>query len=186
MNRRVIKSDTATIKLPECDFEIPPMTQKGKLTTVEGFISTAKEQLQTAMDEGIYDELPEDSREKINNMIQKLDDVLNFKHMPFKFLLDDPSGNSFIENPFAPQTDPYIKVTYYERTAEMAQSMGYMIQPDNADDEQAQEKKMEMVENTHTDKSKAHKEFVNPSYYDKKKDFLQVHIYNLRTSSRFH
>jgi zinc finger protein len=171
MNRRVIKSDTATIKVPWCDFEIPPMTQKGKLTTVEGFISTAKEQLQTAMDEGIYDELPEDSREKINNLIQKLDDVLNFKQMPFKFLLDDPSGNSFIENPFAPQTDPYIKVTYYERTAEMAQSMGYMIQPDNADDEQAQEKKMEMVENTHTDKSKANKEFVNPSYYDKKKDF---------------
>jgi zinc finger protein len=172
MNRRVIKSEHATIKIPECDFEIPPMTQKGKLTTIEGFVSVAKEQLENAFNEGIYDELPDESKEKIKSIIQKLDDVLNFKKMPFKFILDDPSGNSFIENPFAPQTDPYIKVSYYERTAEMAQSMGYMVQPEGDDDTQTQEKKLEFVENVHKELTeKSHKEFVNPSYYDKKKEF---------------
>lgn len=172
MNRRVIKSEHATIKIPDCDFEIPPMTQKGKLTTIEGFISVAKEQLETALNEGIYDGLPEETKDKIKSIIQRLDDLLNFKKTPFKFILDDPSGNSFIENPFAPQTDPYIKVSYYERTAEMAQSMGYMVQPDGEGDTQLQEKKLEFVENVHKEiTAKNQKEFVNPSYYDKKKEF---------------
>ena len=52
-------------------------------------------------------------KEKIQNLIDKMGDVIEGKLLPIKFTLDDPSGNSFIENPYAPQTDPYIKVSYY-------------------------------------------------------------------------
>ena len=41
MNRKVVKSEYATIKIPEVDLEIPPQTQKGKLSTIEGFILNA-------------------------------------------------------------------------------------------------------------------------------------------------
>jgi zinc finger protein len=34
----VIKSDTAAITIPELDFEIPAITQKGSLNTIEGFL----------------------------------------------------------------------------------------------------------------------------------------------------
>lgn len=39
-------------------------------------------------------------------------------------IIDDPSGNSFIENPFAPQKDTALSVTYYTRTAEHNTALG--------------------------------------------------------------
>ena len=38
MNRNVVKSEHATIRIPELDLEIPPMTQKGSVNTIEGFL----------------------------------------------------------------------------------------------------------------------------------------------------
>ena len=38
MNRSIVKSENATIRIPELDFEIPPQTQKGTINTVEGFL----------------------------------------------------------------------------------------------------------------------------------------------------
>ena len=38
LNRSVVKSEFATIKIPELEFEIPPQTQKGSIKTVEGFL----------------------------------------------------------------------------------------------------------------------------------------------------
>jgi len=158
LNRKLIKSEYATIKIPDVGLEIPPKTQKGKLTTIEGFLSTAKEQFENAMNEGVYDEFDDDTKNKIKEMIAKLGDVIDLKSLPIKVILDDPSGNSFIENPFAPQTDPYIKVLYYERTKEMAESMGYSYTL-------KEEKKNETHHET------ANKEFVKPSYYNKNKEF---------------
>jgi hypothetical protein len=36
--------------------------------------------------------------------------------LPFTFILDDPAGNSHIENPTAPRLDPKLRVVFYERT----------------------------------------------------------------------
>lgn len=38
LSRQVVKSDACTLKVPELDFEVPANTQKGKLSTVEGFL----------------------------------------------------------------------------------------------------------------------------------------------------
>ena len=38
LNRSVVKSEYATIKIPEIEFEIPPQTQKGSIKTIEGFL----------------------------------------------------------------------------------------------------------------------------------------------------
>ena len=43
LNRSVVKSEYATIKIPELDFEIPPQTQKGSIKTVEGYLLSAIE-----------------------------------------------------------------------------------------------------------------------------------------------
>jgi len=110
--------------------EIPPNTQKGKLTTIEGFLSTTKENFETSLSDGIYSEMGEEFVSKIKNFVSKLSDALAMKKLPFKFIIDDPAGNSFIENPFAPHTDPYAKSLFYDRTKEMQEFMGYMKQPD--------------------------------------------------------
>jgi zinc finger protein len=39
MNRNVVKSDYATIHIPELGLEIPTVTQKGSINTIEGFLS---------------------------------------------------------------------------------------------------------------------------------------------------
>jgi zinc finger protein len=46
MNRSIVKSEYATIKVPELDLEIPPQTQKGTINTVEGFLAKTIEGLQ--------------------------------------------------------------------------------------------------------------------------------------------
>ena len=46
---------------------------------------------------------------------------------PIKIILDDPAGNSFIENPVAPADDPNLKVDKYFRTP--TQDMALGLQP---------------------------------------------------------
>uniref|UniRef100_A0A8B9JJU2 ZPR1 zinc finger n=1 Tax=Astyanax mexicanus TaxID=7994 RepID=A0A8B9JJU2_ASTMX len=41
MNREVVKTDSATTRIPELDFEIPAFTQKGSLSTIEGLLDRA-------------------------------------------------------------------------------------------------------------------------------------------------
>lgn len=38
LNRQIIKSDHASISIPELDLEIPSRTQKGEVTTLEGIL----------------------------------------------------------------------------------------------------------------------------------------------------
>ena len=49
--------------------------------------------------------------------IDKLRGCKDFKQK-FTLVLDDALSNCFIYNPFAPEADPQIEVTVYERTNE--------------------------------------------------------------------
>ena len=51
MNRNVVKSETATIRIPELDLEIPSPTQKGTIKTVEGFLAKTIEGLADLQEE---------------------------------------------------------------------------------------------------------------------------------------
>ena len=42
----------------------------------------------------------------------------------FTLVLDDPLSNCFIYNPSAPESDPQIEVTVYERTDEQNEDLG--------------------------------------------------------------
>ena len=180
MDRRIIKSNYASLSIPCCGLEIPAMTQKGKLSTIEGFISTAKENFRASLEDGYYNEMGDDFINKIKETIQKLTDTLNGDKFPFELILDDPSGNSFIENPYAPQTDPNIKVSYFDRTKEMAEQMGFSLenqkleQKDNEKKEKEEEKKDEKKDEKlekEVEKKENKNEQVKISYYNKKKDF---------------
>ena len=177
MDRRIIKSNYASLSIPCCGLEIPSMTQKGKLSTIEGFISTAKENFSASLEDGYYNEMGDDFINKIKETIQKLTDTLNGDKFPFELILDDPSGNSFIENPYAPQTDPNIKVSYFDRTKEMAEQMGYslenqkMEQSGNKTSEIKEEKDKKDEKKEEEKKETKKSEQVHMSYYNKKKDF---------------
>ena len=133
MNRNVVKSEYATIKIPDLDLEIPPITQKGKLTTIEGFIRNAKENIEKTLNDGFYSELGVEKVEKISSFLDKLEKALTYQNLPFHFEIDDPSGNSFVENPYAPNTDPYTKITYYIRTQQHLHDMGIYSEQEGQD-----------------------------------------------------
>jgi zinc finger protein len=110
-----------------------------------------------------------DFLEKINNFVSKINNALNLKSLPFTFIIDDPAGNSFIENPFAPNTDPYSKIKFYNRTKEMSEFMGYGTK----DDDEKINDENNNIDYKNEDKSNELKSFNKniPKYYDNKKKF---------------
>nr|CAD1819473.1 unnamed protein product [Ananas comosus var. bracteatus] len=131
LNRQVVKSDSATIKIPQLDFEIPPEAQRGTLSTVEGILVRAADELQALQDE--RKKVDPEKAEAIDKFLVKLR-ALASGNAAFTFILDDPSGNSFIENPLAPSSDPLLSIRFYERTREQQASLGFLVEP-NATDE---------------------------------------------------
>jgi zinc finger protein len=123
MNRNVVKSEHAVIRIPELDLEIPSQTQKGTVNTVEGFLQKTIEGLNDLQEERRkYDPA---TAAKIDEFIQKIQEFIDGRRFPFTFILEDPSGNSFIQNPNAPNKDTYMKTTFYPRTTEDYMQMGY-------------------------------------------------------------
>ncbi|XP_076904560.1 uncharacterized protein LOC143560038 [Bidens hawaiensis] len=126
LNRQVVKSETATIKIPQLDFEIPPEAQRGSLSTVEGILLRACEELQALQEE--RKKVDPQTAEAIDQFIVKLKACATGSSS-FTFILDDPAGNSFVENPFAPSLDPSLSIEFYERTREQDASLGYAFDP---------------------------------------------------------
>uniref|UniRef100_A0A7C9CWJ2 Zinc finger ZPR1-type domain-containing protein n=1 Tax=Opuntia streptacantha TaxID=393608 RepID=A0A7C9CWJ2_OPUST len=123
LNRQVVKSESATIKIPELDFEIPPEAQRGSLSTIEGILTRAAEALEALQEE--RRKADPKTAEAIDEFLVKLRACASGES-PFTFVLDDPAGNSFIENPYAPSPDPALLLKFYERTPEQQAALGYL------------------------------------------------------------
>ncbi|XP_014505821.1 zinc finger protein ZPR1 [Vigna radiata var. radiata] len=124
LNRQVVKSESATIKIPELDFEIPPEAQRGSLSTVEGILMRAGDELQALQEE--RKKVTPETADAIDQFLVKLRACATGESA-ITFILDDPAGNSFIENPFAPSSDPSLTIKFYERTPEQQASLGYLV-----------------------------------------------------------
>ncbi|KAK4399517.1 Zinc finger protein ZPR1 [Sesamum angolense] len=110
-------------KIPELDFEIPPEAQRGSLSTVEGILVRAADELEALQEE----------RKKVDPQTAEAIDVFLIKlracatgQSQFTFILDDPAGNSFIENPYVPSPDPSLTIKFYDRTPEQHAALGYL------------------------------------------------------------
>jgi zinc finger protein len=140
LNRQVIKSDSCTLLLPEIELEIPAQTQRGTISTLEGVLRRAAENLEALQPERLR--LGDvDNFHRCRRVIGKLrefaggndgeaddeEEEKSIEIFPFTVILDDPAGNSFVENPRAPQPDPNLRSEFYERTPTQDMSLG--LQP---------------------------------------------------------
>ena len=129
LSRDVLKSDHAGITIPEIDMELEYGTLGGKFTTIEGILSEISAQLKSsgAMYEG--DSADDVTRENYRKFLQSLDDMMEVKK-PFTFVIDDPSGSSFVEGRVNGEhdTNPYedknMTIEQYERTFEQNDLLG--------------------------------------------------------------
>jgi len=125
LSRQLVKSDYATVTIPELELEIPPKGQKGEITTVEGVLERTIAGLE--QDQPVRRHMDPDGAKQIDDYVVKMRETLLLAK-PFTVLLDDPSGNSFIENPNAPGPDTGRTSEQYERTTEQDHKLGMYTQ----------------------------------------------------------
>jgi zinc finger protein len=123
LKRVVYKSESAQLLLPELEIELGLGGASGIYSTVEGLLMMIKSHLT----EDVPFLSTEDSdplfRENLNKKLKELEDCIELNR-GFSFVLNDPLDNSFIQNPFHPEADPYLTVGYYERTEEQNEEYG--------------------------------------------------------------
>ncbi len=120
LQRQVVKSDAATFRVEELEFEIPH--GKGVLTTVEGLLMSALDELRDSQEaRRAHDPALAD---QVEAFVARLALAVAGASLPLTIVLDDPSGNSWVENPVAPKADPDMEFHQYKRTEEQQQRLG--------------------------------------------------------------
>ena len=122
MNRQVVVSECATIRVEELELEMPP-SGNGRLTTIEGLLQKALEDLRETMEHGSVKE-DEKKLALLQAFIPRLALYTVGHSFPFTLSVDDPSGNSCIENPYLPKNDPHLKERHYVRTDKQNEEIG--------------------------------------------------------------
>lgn len=122
LNRQVVKSDYTSFKIKELDFEVPPKSQKGEVTTVEGILTRCITGLE--QDQVLRRIQHPEAAEQIDAFIKKLEELKELEN-PFTLYLEDISGNCHVENPHAPNRDPEMSVTHFVRTNDQNHELGF-------------------------------------------------------------
>eukprot|EP00002_Diphylleia_rotans_P013348 TRINITY_DN2608_c0_g1_i1.p1 TRINITY_DN2608_c0_g1~~TRINITY_DN2608_c0_g1_i1.p1 ORF type:complete len:489 (-),score=114.03 TRINITY_DN2608_c0_g1_i1:144-1610(-) len=140
LNRELVKSESATVMIPELEFELTPMNQKGQLTTIEGILSRAIEGLSSEQEER-RKLFPEEAAQ-IDAYVARLEAAKSLS-APFTFIVDDPAGNSFIQTLTPPLLDPALQLSKYTRTVEQDVQLGVasdgVFAEDGDEDQEAQD-----------------------------------------------
>ena len=88
---RVVKSSTATVKIPRVMSIEPGPAANGYVTNVEGILNRVKVQLEKTRDLSEEDE----DRKKAKNLLKKVQAAL-WGHDTIDIIIEDPEGNSAI------------------------------------------------------------------------------------------
>jgi len=128
LSRQLVKSDYATVCVPDVELEIPPEGDKGEVTTVEGILRKTIEGLNREQEFRRREQ--SNVAELIDNFISKLNKLLELDE-PFTLTLDDPSGNSFLENLCSPLPDPELTQNNYKRSKLQSEALGFYEQEED-------------------------------------------------------
>ena len=109
--------------IPELNFDLQQGTLGGRFTTLEGLLRQAYEQLWGRVYNPESDSSTSDEKEKFAVFLEKMKDAVEGK-VPFTLIMDDPLAASYIQNLYAPDTDPNMTIEDYERTKEQEEDLG--------------------------------------------------------------
>merc|ERR1712126_227070 len=123
LTRDVLKSDTCTFSIPELDFESGAASLGGKFTTVEGLLTKTAENLLYNNPMVTGDSADKSQKEKIETFIGKLEEIRSGDRK-VTMVLDDPAGNSYVQNLYEPEPDVQLQISHYERSFEQNEELG--------------------------------------------------------------
>merc|ERR1719220_3372021 len=122
--RDILKSETAAIAIPQMDFEMGRGAIQGKFTTVEGLLQDIQKLVKSNPFTSGDSALIKNENKNLDKFNQQIEDILSGKFENVQLILDDPAGNSYIQNVNAPEEDPQLKLEDYERTFEQNEDLG--------------------------------------------------------------
>lgn len=122
MTRDLLKSETCRVEIPELEFELGMGALGGKFTTLEGLLKDIQG-LVTKNPFTLGDSSSPDRTEKLQAFDKKLQQIMDGQ-LRVHFILDDPAGNSYLQNVYAPEEDPEMCVEHYERLFEQNEELG--------------------------------------------------------------
>ncbi|KKZ62322.1 zinc finger protein [[Emmonsia] crescens] len=129
LSRDILKSDTCALASTELDLSVQPGTLGGRFTTVEGLLTEVRDQLRGQIFEtGDEDLAPGDSMQQSDKVtwdrfFARLDSAIKGE-LKFNITLEDPLSNSYVQDLYAPEPDPRLKVEEYTRTDEEEDELG--------------------------------------------------------------
>uniref|UniRef100_A0A8R1TWC2 Zinc finger ZPR1-type domain-containing protein n=1 Tax=Onchocerca volvulus TaxID=6282 RepID=A0A8R1TWC2_ONCVO len=122
--RDVLKSDTCSMSIPELDLEVGPGALSGRFTTVEGLLIATRDQLKEQGDFFLIgDSRSEAENQQMKKLLDNFEQILRLQKK-VHLVLDDPTGNSYIQSLNAPMDDSRLKKEFYERTNEQNDELG--------------------------------------------------------------
>ena len=136
LNRDILVSETASFSIPDLDFELSSSKSiGGRFTTLEGIFMTLKTQLTSIIMpfSGGDSRAANSDENHMTSFVDIISKVLAGEKM-VTVVLDDPAGNCYLQNVYAPEPDPNLFIEHYERTEEQNEMMG--LNDMNTDDYQ--------------------------------------------------
>ncbi|XP_029429191.1 zinc finger protein ZPR1 isoform X2 [Rhinatrema bivittatum] len=123
MTRDVLKSETCRVEIPELELELGMGALGGKFTTLEGLIKDIRDLIVEKNPFTLGDSSIPGQTEKLKAFGRKLDQIIEGQ-VKAHVILDDPAGNSYLQNVYAPEADPEMKLENYQRTYEQNEELG--------------------------------------------------------------
>ena len=108
------------MEIPEIELQLHSGTLGGRFTTLEGILDQIYDEISGKVFES---EDSTDSNSGMHKFLAKLKQAKGVSK-PFTVILDDPVANSYLQNIYAPDPDPNMKIEWYERTKEQEDELG--------------------------------------------------------------
>ncbi|VDM99415.1 unnamed protein product [Thelazia callipaeda] len=124
LTRDVLKSSACCMVIPELDLEVGCGALSGRFTTVEGLIVAIKDQLKEQASFFLGDSNSEAEIEQMSKFLENFDQILRLEKK-VHLVLDDPTGNSYIQSFNAPINDSGLKKEFYKRSKEQNDELGF-------------------------------------------------------------
>lgn len=121
--RDILKSETCGMSIPELNLDLTPGTLGGRFTTIEGLLRQVRDELHSRVYTQTSDSMAASTKSRWTIFFDNLDKAIDGK-TKFTIHMTDPLSSSYIQNVYAPDPDPNMKVEEYPRTAEENDELG--------------------------------------------------------------
>ncbi|EDK43211.1 zinc-finger protein ZPR1 [Lodderomyces elongisporus NRRL YB-4239] len=123
LKRDILKSETCGMNIPELNLDLTPGTLGGRFTTIEGLLTQVAQELNSRVFTQTSDSMDEVTKQRWVEFFAKLQSAIDGK-IGFTIVMEDPLAASYIQNVYAPDADPNMKIEEFERTHQQNEDLG--------------------------------------------------------------